>query len=108
MLSLTVPLVQSHISLVRLWSEELTSKSKLRFITSEDYLTANDPELTIPLNESQRSDLYAELASGAETGLFRLGLSRIQSRLHSAIQVGTTLHVGCPSHLLRGMLAYAP
>jgi len=36
-----------------------------------DYLTANGPDITTPLNESQRSDLYAELASGAETGLFR-------------------------------------
>jgi alpha,alpha-trehalase len=34
----------------------------------KDYLTANDPDLATPLNESQRSDLYAELASGAETG----------------------------------------
>ncbi|OBZ71163.1 Trehalase [Grifola frondosa] len=34
----------------------------------EDYLTANDPTLSIPLNESQRANLYAELASGAETG----------------------------------------
>ncbi|KAI0917618.1 hypothetical protein AcW1_007218 [Taiwanofungus camphoratus] len=33
-----------------------------------DYLTANDPTLQVPLNESQRADLYAELASGAETG----------------------------------------
>ncbi|OCH84124.1 glycoside hydrolase family 37 protein [Obba rivulosa] len=34
----------------------------------EDYLTANDPTLTTPLTEDQRSDLYSELASGAETG----------------------------------------
>lgn len=33
-----------------------------------DYLTANDPTLTTPLTEDERSDLYAELASGAETG----------------------------------------
>ncbi|KAH9947465.1 glycoside hydrolase [Amylocystis lapponica] len=33
-----------------------------------DYLTANDPTLSVPLNESQRADLYSELASGAETG----------------------------------------
>ena len=33
----------------------------------EDYLTANDP--TLPsLDEDQRSNLYAELASGAESG----------------------------------------
>ncbi|KAI0365322.1 glycoside hydrolase [Pilatotrama ljubarskyi] len=34
----------------------------------EDYLTANDPTLATPLTEQQRADLYAELASGAETG----------------------------------------
>ncbi|KAI0354813.1 glycoside hydrolase [Trametes cingulata] len=34
----------------------------------EDYLTANDPALSTPLTEQQRADLYAELASGAETG----------------------------------------
>ncbi|RPD56072.1 glycoside hydrolase family 37 protein [Lentinus tigrinus ALCF2SS1-7] len=33
-----------------------------------DYLTANDPALSTPLTEDQRSNLYAELASGAETG----------------------------------------
>ncbi|KAI0265670.1 glycoside hydrolase [Gloeopeniophorella convolvens] len=33
-----------------------------------DYSTANDPTLKTPLNESQRADLYSELASGAETG----------------------------------------
>ena len=35
-----------------------------------DYLTANDPTLTTPLNETQRSALYAELASGAESGIY--------------------------------------
>lgn len=35
---------------------------------SPDYLTANDPTLTTPLTEDQRANLYAELASGAETG----------------------------------------
>ncbi|GBE85141.1 glycoside hydrolase family 37 protein [Sparassis crispa] len=33
-----------------------------------DYLTANDPTLSVPLNESERAELYSELASGAETG----------------------------------------
>ncbi|CAL1713673.1 unnamed protein product [Somion occarium] len=33
-----------------------------------DYLTANDPTLSTPLSDSERADLYAELASGAETG----------------------------------------
>jgi alpha,alpha-trehalase len=33
-----------------------------------DYLTVNDPTLTAPLNESQRAELYSELATGAETG----------------------------------------
>ncbi|KAL0960569.1 hypothetical protein HGRIS_005607 [Hohenbuehelia grisea] len=32
-----------------------------------DYTTANNPELP-PLNETQRADFYAEVASGAETG----------------------------------------
>jgi len=34
--------------------------------TRLDYTTANDPDLK--LNETQRAALYAELASGAETG----------------------------------------
>ena len=33
-----------------------------------DYLTANDPTLQPPLNDSQKANLYAELASGGETG----------------------------------------
>ncbi|KAL5519820.1 hypothetical protein ACEPAG_1480 [Sanghuangporus baumii] len=33
-----------------------------------DYETANGPDIPTPLDEFQRSDLYAELASGAETG----------------------------------------
>jgi len=33
-----------------------------------DYLTANDPSIQPPLNDSQQADLYAELASGGETG----------------------------------------
>ncbi len=33
-----------------------------------DYLTANDPTLSTPLTEQERADLYAELATGAETG----------------------------------------
>ncbi|EJF56038.1 glycoside hydrolase family 37 protein [Dichomitus squalens LYAD-421 SS1] len=33
-----------------------------------DYLTANDPTLQTPLTADERSNLYAELASGAETG----------------------------------------
>ncbi|KAH9932786.1 glycoside hydrolase family 37 protein [Epithele typhae] len=33
-----------------------------------DYLTVNDPALTTPLTEDERSNLYAELASGAESG----------------------------------------
>ena len=39
-----------------------------------DYLTANDPTLSTPLDESQRAELYSELASGAETGLIFLSL----------------------------------
>ena len=33
-----------------------------------DYLTANDPTLTTPLNETEKEELYSELATGAETG----------------------------------------
>lgn len=33
-----------------------------------DYDTANDPTLSTPLTESQRAELYSELASGAESG----------------------------------------
>ncbi|KAF8895253.1 glycoside hydrolase family 37 protein, partial [Infundibulicybe gibba] len=33
-----------------------------------DYLTANGPDIKTPLNDSQKADLYAELASGAESG----------------------------------------
>ena len=39
-----------------------------RIIIPIDYLTANDPTLTTPLNDTEKLDLYAELASGAETG----------------------------------------
>jgi len=34
----------------------------------EDYTTANDPTVTPALNDTQKASLYAELASGAETG----------------------------------------
>ena len=37
------------------------------FTSTQDYETANDPKLSI-LNESERAELYSELASGAETG----------------------------------------
>ena len=33
-----------------------------------DYLTANDPTLNPALNDSQKAALYAEFASGGETG----------------------------------------
>ncbi|KXN82841.1 Trehalase [Leucoagaricus sp. SymC.cos] len=33
-----------------------------------DYLTANDPSVNPPLNDTQKAALYAELASGAESG----------------------------------------
>lgn len=35
--------------------------------STQDYETANDPTLGT-LNESERAELYSELASGAETG----------------------------------------
>jgi hypothetical protein len=34
-----------------------------------DYLTANGPNIKTPLNDTQKAALYAELASGAETGM---------------------------------------
>ncbi|KAG9090205.1 hypothetical protein FRC06_001168 [Ceratobasidium sp. 370] len=34
----------------------------------EDYLAANGADITTPLTEAQKGDLYAELASGAESG----------------------------------------
>ncbi|KAF7798296.1 hypothetical protein EIP86_009516 [Pleurotus ostreatoroseus] len=34
----------------------------------EDYLTANDPTLTTALSDSEKADLYSQLASGAESG----------------------------------------
>jgi alpha,alpha-trehalase len=37
-------------------------------IFNTDYLTANAPDINPPLNDTQRAALYAELASGAETG----------------------------------------
>ncbi|KAH9040254.1 glycoside hydrolase family 37 protein [Lactarius hengduanensis] len=37
-------------------------------VWSLDYNTANDPTLSTPLTESQRAELYSELASGAESG----------------------------------------
>jgi hypothetical protein len=37
-------------------------------VWSLDYDTANDPTLSTPLTESQRAELYSELASGAESG----------------------------------------
>jgi alpha,alpha-trehalase len=33
-----------------------------------DYVTANGPDIPTPLTEEQKADLYAELASGAESG----------------------------------------
>ena len=33
-----------------------------------DYQTANDPSVQPPLNDSQKADLYAEFASGGESG----------------------------------------
>ena len=40
----------------------------LQFIIIIDYLTVNDPTLQTPLNDSQKADLYAELATAAEAG----------------------------------------
>jgi len=35
----------------------------------EDYLAANGADIEVPYNDTQKADLYAELASGAESGL---------------------------------------
>ncbi|CDO72204.1 Glycoside Hydrolase Family 37 protein [Trametes cinnabarina] len=40
----------------------------LTIVRALDYSTANDPTLQTPLTEEERENLYAELASGAETG----------------------------------------
>jgi alpha,alpha-trehalase len=37
-------------------------------LDGKDYTTANDPTVTPALNDTQKASLYAELASGAETG----------------------------------------
>jgi len=37
-----------------------------------DYLTANGPDVKTPLNDTQKAALYAELASGAESGMHML------------------------------------
>jgi hypothetical protein len=37
-----------------------------------DYQTANGPDTAVSLDELQRSNLYAELASGAESGKYNV------------------------------------
>jgi alpha,alpha-trehalase len=41
---------------------------KIYLILTIDYTTANGPDVVPPLTETQKAALYAELASGAETG----------------------------------------
>ncbi|KAF5360563.1 hypothetical protein D9756_004935 [Leucocoprinus leucothites] len=40
----------------------------LVILLCSDYLTANGPEINPPLNDTQKAALYAELATGAESG----------------------------------------
>jgi neutral trehalase len=60
-----VHLAQNLILLVNV--HELILKIYLIFITI-DYTTANGPNVIPALTETQKADLYAELASGAESG----------------------------------------
>ena len=46
----------------------MTLQGACSLISSPDYLTANDPTLATPLTDAQKADLYAQLASGAESG----------------------------------------
>lgn len=48
-------------------------------------MTANDPQVNPPLNDTQKAALYAELASGAETGKF------VSSRV---IRIGSKVALG--------------
>lgn len=72
-----------------------------------DYNTANDPELSPALNESQRSDLYAELATGAESGMPHISMiasictpNRLTSRmgLQHAMDSQQGRKIGQPQH----------
>ncbi|KJA17435.1 glycoside hydrolase family 37 protein [Hypholoma sublateritium FD-334 SS-4] len=75
-----------------------------------DYLTANDPTLSPALNETQKEDLYAELASGAETGWDYtarwLHASQINAGL-SALNVRNTIAVDLNSLHYKNHVALA-
>jgi alpha,alpha-trehalase len=59
----------------------------------QDYMTANDPTLPT-LSESQKEDLYGQLASGAETGMSRSCVFAVTSTLMRGGQDGTTARAG--------------
>jgi alpha,alpha-trehalase len=46
----------------------ITSSLFILTLDGADYTTANGPKVTPALNDTQKASLYAELASGAETG----------------------------------------
>ncbi|KAF8901245.1 glycoside hydrolase family 37 protein [Mucidula mucida] len=64
-ISVTSPTTGSTYQLAR-YSVNNTAPRPESYLT--DYMTANGPDVSPALNESQRSALYAELASGAESG----------------------------------------
>ncbi|KAI0053998.1 glycoside hydrolase family 37 protein [Auriscalpium vulgare] len=64
-LNVTSPYTNQTYTLFR-YAVDNTAPRPESYLT--DYLTVNDPTLQTPLNDSQRADLYSELATGAETG----------------------------------------
>ncbi|KAF9018966.1 glycoside hydrolase family 37 protein [Hymenopellis radicata] len=66
-ISVTSPTTGSTYQLAR-YSVNNTAPRPESYLTALDYTTANGPDVSPALNESQRSALYAELASGAESG----------------------------------------
>ncbi|TFY59876.1 hypothetical protein EVG20_g7628 [Dentipellis fragilis] len=64
-LNVTSPFTNQTYAMAR-YAANNTAPRPESYLT--DYNTANDPTLSTPLTEDERSNLYAELASGAETG----------------------------------------
>lgn len=56
-------------------------------------MTANAPEVNPPLNDTQKVMLYAELATGAESGKF-LFVAVFRETTEAFIKVGTILRDG--------------
>lgn len=63
--SITSPFTNQTYSMAR-YSVTNTAPRPESYL--QDYTTANDPTLATPLTDDQRADLYAQLASGAESG----------------------------------------